>query len=184
MLSWIYLTTNSPQIRVRFNASSSCLPHFFIFFTYRWFCGFTSYLVSELQAWVLGRRNPFTSAFGSFSGADDPRLAQHNCCVGTWNFPTGALLRATVLLWPSPWGESQGRGLGYWGHVLSPGLLCAVKGESWHLSETKSDSEKLMWHFCTEPWEESVALFTLESMRIMASLSRACISSFSTRTHR
>lgn len=88
------------------------------------------------------------------------------------------------LSYSGPWRESQGRGLDYQCHVWSPDFLCVVKGESWDLNETKFDSEKLMWHFCTEHWEESVALFTLESMRIMASLSRACVSILSTRPHR
>ena len=93
-------TSSSTPLSTLLARLSSSLADFFIFFTYRWFCGFTSCLVSELQAQVLGGRNPFTSAFGSFSGADDPRPARHSCCVGTRNFPTGALLRAAVLLWP------------------------------------------------------------------------------------
>lgn len=39
---------------------------FFFLFTYRWFCGFTSYVISELWAWDLETWRPITSAFVTF----------------------------------------------------------------------------------------------------------------------
>lgn len=128
------------------------LPASLFLFTYRWFCGFTSCVISELWAWDLKTWSPITSAFVTFFGMMRSMLA---LTIAVWALSKFSPWSLAESHYPAEWLWHMREERGQWSGLA---VCCACYGPVsyllWDFGQIiwSPPSSICWWTFCCISW--------------------------------